>query len=147
MEVQQEEPVFEYVGFWSRVGASILDTLWMLPIIVVVGYAVYGPGYLDTATSSAGTVDTLMQWLFPLAATLAFWFWRQATPGKMAISARIVDAKTGLPPSRGQLVGRYCAYYLSLLPLGLGMLWVAFDSKKRGWHDLLAGTVVIRDYS
>jgi uncharacterized RDD family membrane protein YckC len=28
--------------------------------------------------------------------------------------------------------------------LGLGLIWVAFDPKKQGWHDKLAGTVVIR---
>jgi len=28
----------------------------------------------------------------------------------------------------------------------LGLVWVAFDRRKQGWHDKLAGTVVIRDY-
>ncbi|MGR3985112.1 MAG: RDD family protein, partial [Gammaproteobacteria bacterium] len=27
---------------------------------------------------------------------------------------------------------------------GLGLLWVAFDKRKQGWHDKLAGTVVIK---
>jgi uncharacterized RDD family membrane protein YckC len=26
----------------------------------------------------------------------------------------------------------------------MGLLWVAFDPRKQGWHDKLAGTVVIR---
>jgi uncharacterized RDD family membrane protein YckC len=68
----------------------------------------------------------------------------QATPGKMAISARVVDASTGNTLSVGQSVGRYLAYFVSILPLGIGLLWVAFDSRKQGWHDKLAGTVVVR---
>ena len=56
----------------------------------------------------------------------------------------IVDARTGKAPSKGQLIGRYFAYYLSLLPLGLGFLWIAWDQRKQGWHDKIAGTVVIR---
>jgi uncharacterized RDD family membrane protein YckC len=28
--------------------------------------------------------------------------------------------------------------------LGLGLIWVAFDPKKQGWHDKLAGTIVVR---
>ena len=74
---------------------------------------------------------------------LVLWFTKQASIGKMAFSVKIVDAKTGGVPTKGQLIGRYFAYLLSSLPLGLGFLWIAFDSKKQGWHDKLAGTAVI----
>ena len=60
------------------------------------------------------------------------------------IRASIVDAKTGGKPSLGQLVGRYFSYFLSALPLGLGIFWVGWDAKKQGWHDKLAGTLVVR---
>jgi uncharacterized RDD family membrane protein YckC len=73
-----------------------------------------------------------------------FWIYRQATPGKMAISARIVDAKTGQAPSTRQLVIRYLGYFVSTIPFGLGLMWVGFDPRKQGWHDKLAGTVVVR---
>jgi uncharacterized RDD family membrane protein YckC len=73
-----------------------------------------------------------------------FWMYRQATPGKMAIGARIVDARTGRPPGTKQLVGRYLGYYVSTIPFCLGLIWVAFDPRKQGWHDKLAGTVVVR---
>jgi uncharacterized RDD family membrane protein YckC len=73
-----------------------------------------------------------------------FWMYRQATPGKMAIGARIVNARTGERPSTGQLIGRYFAYYVSILPLMLGFVWVAFDPRKQGFHDKLANTVVVR---
>jgi len=43
------------------------------------------------------------------------------------------------------LIGRYFGYFLASIPLGLGLLWVAFDKRKQGWHDKLAGTVVIRE--
>ena len=75
---------------------------------------------------------------------ILFWIYKQATPGKMVVSARIVDAETGQTISVGQAIGRYFAYYLSALPMGLGVLWVAFDPKRQAWHDKLAGTVVIR---
>jgi len=35
-------------------------------------------------------------------------------------------------------------YFLSGLPLLLGIFWIAFDGRKQGWHDKLAGTVVVR---
>jgi uncharacterized RDD family membrane protein YckC len=82
--------------------------------------------------------------LLPAIAVVLFWVYRQATPGKMAIGAKIVDAKTLGKPSTGQLIGRYLSYYLSTIVFLLGFIWVAFDARKQGWHDKLAGTLVIR---
>ena len=62
----------------------------------------------------------------------------------MVISAKIVDAKTGQKPSTSQFIVRYVGYILSMIPLFLGFFWIAWDSKKQGWHDKVAGTVVIR---
>ncbi len=91
-----------------------------------------------------GPADFLLNWVLPAVAVVLFWVYRQATPGKIAIGARIVDARTGGRPSTGQLIGRYFAYYVSMLPLMLGFIWVAFDARKQGWHDKLANTVVVR---
>jgi uncharacterized RDD family membrane protein YckC len=82
--------------------------------------------------------------VLPAVAVVLFWIYRQATPGKMAIGARIVDATTGGKPTTGQLIGRYLAYYVSTLPLLIGFIWVGIDQRKRGFHDMLAGTVVVR---
>ena len=46
-----------------------------------------------------------------------------------------------------QAIFRYLGYFVALLPLGLGILWVAFDKRKQGWQDKLAGSVVLRDDS
>jgi len=48
-------------------------------------------------------------------------------------------------PSTGKLIGRYFAYLVSIIPIFLGFLWIAVDKRKQGWHDKLAGTVVIYD--
>jgi uncharacterized RDD family membrane protein YckC len=32
-----------------------------------------------------------------------------------------------------------------MLVFFLGFIWVAFDKRKQGWHDKIAGTVVIRE--
>ncbi len=64
----------------------------------------------------------------------------------MLFNARVVDAKSFGKPSTGQLIGRYLGYYLSILGLGLGFFWIMWDKRKQGWHDKLAGTLVIREY-
>lgn len=138
-------PEVHYAGFWLRVGASIIDTVLLLAITLPLLVSIYGWDYFDGTQSGfvAGTADFLISWAGPAVAVIVFWVYKSATPGKMMLSARIVDATTGQPPSVGQSVGRYFAYYLSLLPLGLGFLWVAFDPRKQGWHDKLANTFVI----
>ncbi len=134
----------EYVGFWLRVGAAIIDTLLITLIIVPVLIYVYGPTYWTSERLIQGPVDFLVSWVAPAVAIVLFWIARQATPGKMAIGARIVDAASGGTPSSGQLVLRYFGYYVAMIPLFIGIVWVAFDPRKQGWHDKLARTVVVR---
>jgi uncharacterized RDD family membrane protein YckC len=145
MSVASDFPAdLRYVGFWARVGAALIDTLLLLMLVLPLVYWMYGPKYFAEPDTFRGVGDVLINWVLPAVAVVAFWMYRQATPGKIAIGARIVDAKTGQPPSTGQLIGRYLGYYVSMLPLCLGLLWVAFDARKQGWHDKLAGTVVVR---
>jgi uncharacterized RDD family membrane protein YckC len=137
-------PELEYVGFWLRVGAAIIDTILMLVIVAPVLTWIYGAGYWVSARFIQGPADLLLNWVLPAIAVILFWNYRQATPGKMVIGARIVDAKTGGKPSTGQLIGRYFGYFVSSIPLLLGLIWVGIDQRKQGWHDMLAGTVVVR---
>ena len=136
---------FRYAGFWIRVWASLIDlvlfSLWTIPLM----YLVYGPALWSNQQLILGPADVLINWVLPSIAVIVFWQKKQATLGKMAIRARIVDARTGLAPSTRQDVIRYFGYVLSVLPLGVGYLWVAFDRRKQGFHDKLAGTLVVRD--
>lgn len=134
----------EYAGFWVRVGAALIDSVLVFIIIWPILTAVYGWSYWSSEQLVQGPVDVLVSWVAPAVAVVLFWVARQATPGKMAIGARIVDAKTGGKPSTGQLILRYLGYYVAMIPLFVGILWVAFDGRKQGWHDKLAGTVVVR---
>jgi uncharacterized RDD family membrane protein YckC len=35
---------------------------------------------------------------------------------------------------------------ISIIPFALGLIWAAFDIRKQGWHDKIAGTYVVREY-
>jgi uncharacterized RDD family membrane protein YckC len=134
----------EYVGFWLRLWASIIDSVLVCALIYPLLTLIYGKSYWQGGAFVKGSLDFLLSWVFPALAIVVFWVTKQATPGKMLIKARIVDANTGEKASTGQLIGRYAGYYLATIPFGLGLLWVAFDARKQGWHDKLAGTVVVR---
>ncbi len=141
-----QEQELEYAGFWVRTGATIIDTILIMLITFPLLMSNYGWEYLDSEQTGhiAGPLVFLLSWVLPAIAVIWFWIIKQATPGKMAVSVRIVDATSGNAPSPAQFIGRYIAYFVALLPLGLGILWVAFDKRKQGWHDKLAGTVVVR---
>jgi uncharacterized RDD family membrane protein YckC len=135
---------YEYAGFWVRGGASLIDSILIILVTLPIVYAIYGEDYFYSETMLQGTSDFIITYLLPFIATILFWKYKSATPGKMAVKLQIVDAKTGQPPTTTQSIIRYLGYYVSLIPLFLGFFWVIWDSKKQGWHDKMAGTVVIR---
>ena len=134
-----------YAGFWVRVGATLIDSLLIVLVTMPILVSVYGSGYFSSEEIVRGKVDFLLTWVLPAVAVITFWVLKSATPGKMAFSAVIVDARTGGKLSVAQCVGRYFAYIPATLLLFLGLVWVGIDKRKQGWHDKLAGTVVIRN--
>ncbi len=134
----------EYAGFWIRLGAVLIDVIIILIVTGIPLTLIYGQQYWLGEQTYYGVWDALLNYAFPFVATI--WFWRRflGTPGKMATNLKIVDAKTGNKMSTAQAIGRYFAYIIATLPLCLGFVWIAIDKKKQGWHDKLAGTVVIR---
>ena len=163
----------EYVGFWKRFLAFLIDSLVVSLILSPLMLALYGGGYFDRLNAELaalrvssgdpnadaarvleilGSRDSAIMALGDIrvqigvvVATILFWRFRGATPGKMLVKARIVRASDLGSPSTGRLLGRFFAYFISIVPMFLGFLWIAFDRRKQGWHDKIAGTVVIRD--
>ena len=134
-----------YVGFWKRLLAFFIDTLILVTVFVTIAIAIYCRRYVQLASQGQTLLfDVLVQFVLPAVAAILFWRYRGATPGKMLVSARIVDAATLGAPSTGKLIGRYFAYIVSSIFM-LGFIWIAFDKRKQGWHDKLAGTVVIQE--
>lgn len=143
------DTIYAYAGFWVRFFAQIIDGILFLLITLPVLYLIYGEAYFttDPATGSPfyGTADVLISLVFPLVACLWFWIKKGATPGKMLLGLKVLDAKTGNLLTLGQAFLRYVGYIVSSLIFCLGYIWVGFDKKKQGWHDKMAKTVVVRE--
>jgi len=134
----------QYSGFWIRVLASLIDTVWLLILTFGLGWMIYGAIYFESTSFSEGYADLFITYVLPFLITLIFWSYKSATPGKMLLGMKIVDAKTLGKASNGKLALRYLGYYISALVLGLGFFWVGWDPKKQGWHDKIAGTLVVK---
>ena len=135
----------EYAGFWIRFGAMLIDLVVMIIVLYIPLTMIYGEEYWVGEQFIYGLWDVMLGYIVPIIVTIWFWLRYEGTPGKMATKLRIVDAATGNKMTTGQAIGRYFAYTIAILPLCLGLIWVGIDKKKQGWHDKLAGTVVIRD--
>ena len=123
----------EYAGFWVRFAAYIIDAV----ILFVVGALIWG------FTDLSYAADCLVGWIIAVTYTVGFWTWRGQTPGKMALSVKIVRTD-GRPVGPGKAILRYLGYYVSAIILLIGFFMIAFDSRKQGLHDKIAETYVVR---
>ena len=133
-----------YAGFWIRTLAHLIDGTLLSLIILPINLYVYGAEYVTHSKLIAGPFDFVISWVLPAIAIILFWNYREATPGKMWLGIRVVDAETLGHPSTRQYVARCFGYIVSIVPLLLGLFWVAWDPRKQAWHDKLARTVVLR---
>jgi uncharacterized RDD family membrane protein YckC len=134
-----------YAGFWLRFCAMIIDSILFVLLLIPLPL-IYGFGqYLNSGPLSyLGVWHILLELILPITLTILLWLRFSATPGKMFLKLKIVDTKTSGPISFRQALIRYIGYLPSFYCLLLGILWVAFDKRKQGWHDKLASTAVIR---
>ncbi|WP_288378098.1 RDD family protein [uncultured Acinetobacter sp.] len=142
---------YEYAGFWLRVGATIIDTLIIMLAVIPAAWIFYH-GDVDLIFStglsdrqSSPWFDAMINYVFPFIYSILFWIFLKGTPGKRLMRLKVLDEQTGHPLTWGQAILRYIGYFPSTLVLFLGFFWIAFDSKKQGWHDKMAKTVVVRE--
>ena len=139
-----ENGEMRYAGFWIRVVASILDTIWQVILIGGLAWVLFGESLVTEEQFTGGVGMIVLQYVLPMVLIIGFWIYFGATPGKMALGLKICRAEDGGKATTGQCIGRYFAYILSTLALFLGFIWVAFSKRKQGWHDILAKTVVLK---
>jgi uncharacterized RDD family membrane protein YckC len=95
--------------------------------------------------------EFVLSWLSNLGAQVMLicvfsaicWHFWSATPGKMLMRIKIVDAQTEKPMSDTQIVLRLLGYCMSTLTLCGGFLWIGIDKRRQALHDKIADTVVV----
>ncbi len=148
----------QYAGFISRSTAFVIDLLLItlvtfLATTVISVIAQFFDLGLTQITLDDQTTLTPLQALVTLAAGLLqmflglvyflfFWVLVGFTPGMGLLGIRVIrcdQQRLGL----GRAIVRYIGYWVALIFLGLGFIWILFDRRRQGWHDKLAGTCVI----
>ena len=154
-----EERRVRVAGFWHRSLAAAVDTLIVTPLMLafmaatttVTGHPLHhlaelGPDYLANLAldgGAAGLATLLMAMIVPLLYFGVFQTLRGQTPAERMFGLCVIDMY-GHPPSLVRTVARTMACLLALAAGSIGLLWIAFDREKRGLHDWIAGTYVVR---
>jgi uncharacterized RDD family membrane protein YckC len=115
---------FPKAGFWERMGAGFLDVVFVGILSTLVGGMPLGL-------------------VVALAYFAGMWTWKGTTIGGIVLRLQVVRCDGG-PITFVIALVRGLASAFSLVVLFLGFLWIAWDVDKQGWHDKIAGTVVVR---
>lgn len=136
-------------GFWIRFLAAIIDgVILSIPNNVITrflpGIPVVDPinpdlGEFFLYAAITGGAGLLVNAIYAVVMVGAV----GGTAGKLILGMRVVKVN-GARVGYGRALGRFLASLISIVCLGLGYLWIAWDKDKRGWHDHIAGTKVIR---
>lgn len=119
----------ERVGFLTRFVAVLIDC-----IVVGVAGAMLGRERANLLSSLVGGLYSVLLWVN----------WNGQTLGKKVMKIKVVT-EDGKPIGYKEAIVRYLGYILSGVALCLGFLWVIWDKKKQGWHDKIAGTLVVKE--
>jgi uncharacterized RDD family membrane protein YckC len=119
-----------FAGFWIRFVAFLIDIIPLYIIYFVV---------LSVSSGLALLVSLAILLYFPLC-----WGILGQTIGMMPFGIRIVRNADGGKLTWGNVILRLIGWFVSAFVLYIGFIWAAFDSRKRGWHDMIGGTVVIK---
>jgi uncharacterized RDD family membrane protein YckC len=117
------------MGFWIRLLAWLIDA-------VVIAAA-------NLLLARAG-LNIFTFFVAPIYGVLFIGFKGQ-TIGKMALGIKVIDAEGNVPGLWRAILREIVGKFISGLALGLGYAWIGWDSHKRGWHDHIGGTYVVRN--
>ena len=124
-------------GFWIRVVAFILDSI----IVGVVN------GIIAAILNSSTTGRSGLQTLLGIIYFTYFWSanspWPGQTVGDKLLNLRVIRTD-GTDLTIAQALIRYVGLFISIIVIFIGVIWVAFDPNKQGWHDKIAGTYVVK---
>lgn len=152
-------PTFYVAGFWHRLVAAGIDLAVIVPVSWLLSWVA---GALTGVSLPASRHRSIDFWLDLLLASdpallgilgmtlaiatvyvLVFQITLAHTPGMRIMKIRIID-QYGDPPSVGRCAARTTGYLAAAATLGLGFIWIGFDSEKRGLHDWLSGTYIVK---
>jgi len=130
-----------YAGLGPRVFATFIDLMIITGVILILETFLFKFNYTNNDFNTYRFFIVIFLWLFYNGAFESSVY--QATIGKMILNLKVIDLY-GKRISVSRSLWRCIITIVSILPVGLGIWYITTDPKKRAWHDLIAGTYVIK---
>ena len=124
-------------GFWIRVLAFIIDSIILYVVNLIVGVV------LNPSTTGRSGIQTLLGIIYFTYFWSASSLWPGQTVGDKLLNLRVIKTD-GTDLTIVQAFIRYVGLVVSFIVIFIGVIWVAFDPNKQGWHDKIAGTYVVK---
>ena len=141
----------QFAPHGERLIAYIIDSLIVSVVLfITIGvlfFAIILPGIRSGAGVALGVpflLLTLVALIVGFAYFPFFWVRGGQTPGMKAFDLYVVRDRDGGPIDLGQAILRLVGFWIDGIAFYLGFIWVFIDSRRRAWHDLIAGTVVVK---
>jgi uncharacterized RDD family membrane protein YckC len=136
----------EYAGAGRRLAALLINGI-LLGVVITCGLLAWMAftGKLPDTGSRAFAAAAGSGAVLVVVAKVMLDAWLQGTPGLHLMDCRIVDTRTGRRIGAARSVKRTLGLIVAVLPAFLGLLWMIWNSRRQGWHDLFADAVVIRE--
>ena len=124
----------------SRLVAYVLDLIIQFVIFTALAILtiVLGAIFFPLAIVSSIAIVLVALGYFPY-----FWASTGQTPGMAQMKIKVVRDADGGPLTSGQAILRVIGLWIGLAVFYIGVIWIFIDKRKRGWQDLIGGTVVI----
>lgn len=155
-EASGPAPGIEFAGHGARLLAYIIDSI-VLSVIFVVLFVIgsivaYGGATVvgDTVVDVSPEASIAFLLLFGLATIVVLlyfpFFWARGgqTPGMRPFGLRVVRDADGSRIGWGTALLRLVGLWVAAAVFYIGFIWIFIDKRRRGWRDLIAGTVVVK---
>lgn len=150
-------PTEAFGGFWIRFVAYLIDAVILVIPNLIIGVIVAtamgvepfaanfntNPSMIDPQQQMASNISNMIQILVGWGYFAVMTTYKGGSVGKLALGLRVVDEQ-GMYPGFGRASGRYFAKILSACLCAIGYIMAGFHQQKRGLHDLIGGTYVVR---
>lgn len=137
------------VGFGRRFVAYLIDSVILGILGALLGFVLgltvaFAVGPNPEAERLLVASNTVIGLLISAVYYVTFWTTADGqTPGKMLMDIKVIGTD-GSPVGLTRAMLRFFGYILSSAVLSLGFALIAFDRRRRGWHDRIADTIVVR---
>ena len=134
-------PGVEFGSPGARLVGYIVDNLiqFGLSIALLLASAILGAIFVPLGALAFVAGIAFLFVYFPY-----FWVRSGQTPGMRLMQIKVVRDSDGGPIGWGSAFLRLIGFWISAIVFYIGYIWIFIDKRKRGWFDLLAGTVVIK---